>query len=180
MRVFIGCSASNVDKKYKDLAVDVSTVLAKRGHKLVFGGFDQGMMESCYLTFRYEGSKVKGIAHLRDIEALKRMELDAHEILNTTFERSKALYESSELLVILPGGIGTLQEFFTMLDEIRTTNSSKKIILYDFDGFYKPMLKFLENLHKERFVSESDLKLINIVRDINSLNKCLDLIEGVK
>lgn len=181
MRVFIGCSASDrVDKKYKDLAIEVSTLIAKRGHKLVFGGFDQGMMGSCFMTFKYEGGKVKGIGHLRDAKVMQDMELDAYEVVNTTFDRVKELYSSSELIVVLPGGIGSLAEFFGMLDELRTIEDKKRIILFDYDNFYQPVLKMLEEMHKQRFVSDSDLKLINVVRNVDSLKKYLDVIEGEK
>ena len=59
MRVFIGCSSYNsINLKYKELAQNVSELLARRGDKLVFGGTDAGMMSKCFQTFRYYGCKV--------------------------------------------------------------------------------------------------------------------------
>ena len=79
MRVFIGCSAKEViNKDYYKLAVDVSTVLAKRGHKLVFGGAELGMMGKCYLTFRYEDKPVKGVAVLKDADDMAKLDLADH------------------------------------------------------------------------------------------------------
>lgn len=121
MRVFIGCSSYNsINLKYKELAQNVSELLARRGNKLVFGGTDAGMMSKCFQTFRYYGCKVKAVSDVKYIDDLKGMDYDRETVTPTTFERCKELYLSSELIVILPGGLGTLSEIFGMIEEKRT------------------------------------------------------------
>ena len=160
MRVFIGCSAKEViNKDYYKLAVDVSTMLAKRGHKLVFGGAELGMMGKCYLTFRYEEQPVKGIAVLRDADDMAKLDLAAQEVTPTIFRRTEEIYKSSDVLIILPGGFGTYTELFSFIDEKRTKGDKKPIIIYNFNDYYTPLLEFIRKGYKEGFIDESFRKM---------------------
>lgn len=175
MRVFIGCSASdNIDTKYKELATNLTTYLAKNNHKLVFGGSDSGMMGKCYYTFKYEGGKIKAVVEIHDKEVLDYIEVDAYEATTSTFDRTKLLFESSDLVIILPGGIGTYAEFFSMLDEVRQKKLNKNIILFNYENFYTPLLNFLKNTYGEGFIDEKVLKMFNVVNDLKSLEKYIE------
>lgn len=179
MRVFIGCSASNgINPKYHVLASSVSEILAKHDNKLVFGGYDEGMMGKCYMTFKYHDKKVKGIADIRDIDELKRLELNASEVTNTTFERTMKLFNSSELIVILPGGIGTFAEIFAMLDEMRTREDFKPFIIFNYEGYYDDIIELMNKAHKEYFVSDNDIKLFDVVTSLEEFEKLIERLEG--
>lgn len=178
MRVFIACSAkNNLHKKYYTLAADVATFLAKRGHKLVFGGFDSGMMSKCYLTFKYEERPIKGVADVTDALELEKLELNASKVMPTTFRRTEEIFKSSDLIIILPGGFGTFGELFGCIDEIRTKNSQKHLIIFNYEEYYELLLRFIRDSYKENFITENDLKLIDVVKDMKSLEKLLDKIE---
>ena len=178
MRIFIGCSAKDtVSMEYKKLASDVSTMLAKRGDKLVFGGFEGGMMGKCYYTFRYEGSRVKAVADITDANEVEALDVDASEITLNTFKRCEKIFESSEVILLLPGGVGTLREFFSMLDEKRTKGFDKPIILFNYNKFFTPLLNVLTKYYEEKFVSKKDLKLFDVVSDIKSLEMYLNNLE---
>ena len=174
MRVFVACSARDaVGSEFKEIASEVATYLAKEGHKLVFGGMDQGMMGKIFMTYKYEGGKTKGIASVEDAEIMESLELDATDIAANTFERTKKLYDAAEIVLILPGGIGTLAEFFSMVDYYRTGRLRKPIILFNYDDFYTPLLSYLKELYDARFIAKDDLKSFNIVKDVSGLNFCL-------
>ena len=178
MRIFIGCSGKDaVNSEYKVLASDVSTMLAKRGDKLVFGGSECGMMGKCYFTFRYEGARVKAIADITDAKEVEALDLDASEITLNTFKRTEMIFESSEVILILPGGLGTFREFLSMLDEKRTKNLDKPIILFNYNKYYTPLLNFLTKSYEENFISKRDLKLFDVVSDIKSLEMYLNNLE---
>lgn len=180
MKVFIACSASNsLAKEYYELACNASDIFAKRGHKLVFGGFDKGMMKKCYMTFKYDGSRVKAVATVQDQEALEDLELDAHEVVPKTFDRTKRIYEIADVMVILPGGIGTLAEFTSMLDYARCTTYEKKpIILFNYNDYYTPIINMLKGMYDSNFCSKEDLKTFDIVTDLKGLEIELDKLEG--
>ena len=178
MRIFIGCSAKDsIPLDYKELASLVSTMLAKRGDKLVFGGFEGGMMGKCYYTFRYEGARVKAIADITDAKEVEALDLDASEITLNTFKRTEMIFDSSEVILLLPGGLGTLREFFSMLDEKRTKGYDKPIILFNYKKYYSPLLNVLTKYYEDNFVSKKDLRLFDVVSDIKSLEMYLNNLE---
>lgn len=175
MRVFIGCSAKNtLAKKYYTLANNIADELAKRGCSLVFGGVDDGMMGKCFMTFKYHELNTKGVADVSDEETLSMIEVDESEITPSTFRRTEAMFKSSDMAVIMPGGIGTFAEIFTYIDEVRTRKVNKPIILVNYDNYYTPLLEFISKSYKEGFISDGDLKLIDVVTDEKSLKKLLD------
>lgn len=170
MKVFVSCSdVDNVYLNYRDLASEVATMLARNGHKLVFEGKDTGMMGNCYMAYKYEGGKVKAVVELHDAENLDMLELNAYEVKPSVFERTKELYSSSDVVIFLPGGLGTFGELFSILDEKKQKRHEKKIILFNYNNFYTPLLKFLSDVYKEGFVSRRDLQLLDIVTDVKSL-----------
>lgn len=174
MRIFVACSASdNINKKYKELTMEICTMLAREDHKLVFGGATSGMMGSAYQTFKYEGKKTKAVLELSDAPELDYLEVDAYDVTKTTFERTKTLYESCEAVLILPGGVGTLAELFSMLDEKRTKKSNIPIVIFNYENFYTPLLKVLKDMHSLLFVSEEDIKRLDIVTDVTTLKMYL-------
>lgn len=178
MRVFVACSSvDNVPLAYRDKASEVATMLARNGHKLVFKGSDTGMMGNCYMAYKYEGGKVKAIVEVHDAPNLEMLELDAYQVKTNIFERTKELYEASDAILFLPGGLETLGELFSMLDEKRQKKDEKKIILFDYNHFYTPLLKLLSDQYKEGFVSKKDLQLFDIVTDVKSLELFLNRLE---
>lgn len=175
MRVFIGCSSYNsINPKYKSLAQEVSEIFAKRGDKLVFGGSDTGMMSKCLQTFRYYGCRVKAVSDVKYIDDLKGMEYDREVVTPTTFERAKELYLSSELIVFLPGGLGTMQEIFGMIEEKRTREDKKNIILFNYEGYYNNILNQIKKEIDEGFISNDLSKLIIVVSTIDEFKNLIE------
>lgn len=172
MKVFIGTSSSDaVDLKYKEMASSVSTMLARLDYKLVFGGSERGMMGKCYMTFKYEGKKVKAITELTYVDELKYLECDATEVKRTTFERTLSLFENADAILILPGGLGTIAELFGFIEEIRTKKIKKTLVLYNYENYYLGLLSVLRELHEKKFITSEDIKLITIINDEKSLEK---------
>ena len=87
------------------------------------------------------------------------------------------IFESSEVILILPGGIGTFREFFSMLDEKRTKNLDKPIILFNYNKYFSPLLGVLTKGYEENFITKRDLKLFDVVSDIKSLEMYLNNLE---
>lgn len=178
MRVLIiGSKSDQVNKKYRDITMDLCTRLAKLDHKMVFNGYTSGLLGNAFMVFKYEGKKTKAIADLNQADEVSDLELDKFDIVRTTFERTKGLFESSELVLVLPGGLGTLAELFSIIEEKRTKKKDIPIIIFNYDNYYTSLLNVLTKMYEEHFVSYEDLKLFNIVNDINMLEKYLKKIE---
>ena len=135
MTVFIACSArSNIDQKYLSLARNVSKYFHEKGYSLVFGAYSNSMMRECYEEFNKDG-KVVGVTiedYKEDLTDFKNLK---SYIEKTSFDRIKKIYELADILIILPGGIGSLNELFSIMEEKRCTPSNKKLFLFNYEKF---------------------------------------------
>lgn len=174
MRVFVACSGEeNIDLKYRNLASDVATSLVRLNHKLIFSGCDTGASGKCYMTYRYESGKIKAILDVHDKNYLDNIEVDAYEVMPSSFEKNKMIYQASDMILILPGGLECINLFFSVLEESKKRSENKQIILFNYDNFFTPILKHLGYLYNENFVSRDTIKLFSIVNDIKSLERFL-------
>ena len=120
--------------------------MAKRGHTLVFGGGDTGMMGACARGVHDAGGKSIGIAP----EWIGRFEPLCEECsefiyVDTMDERKKKFLENSDAFIISPGGIGTLDEFFEVITLKKLKQHSKPIIVYNIIRLYNTNLKYQNN-----------------------------------
>lgn len=181
MRVFVGASTSSVVPiKYRDLACEIATMLTRNGHKLVFGGPQSGMLGKCYMTFKYEGAKTKAILDISEVSVLEDVDVDASHIAPSTFQKRENIYVSSEVILILPGGIGTLAELFSIMDEKIKKHNDIPIILFNYENLYTPLINFLKDMEKDGFISDVHFQAMDIVTDVKSLEMCIRRIEKEK
>ena len=111
--ICVYCGSSNTTKPaYLDLATRFGTALALRGLRLVYGGGAVGLMGRCAQAAHEAGGEVLGIMP----RFLERREITyqavPHRMVDTMHERKHIMFEESDAFVVLPGGIGTLEEAF--------------------------------------------------------------------
>ncbi len=177
MHVYLACSKEETKMQYKELASTVATKLSSLGFTLVSKCFDTGMIFKSIMTYKYENDPIIGVSDVNDADNMEYSELSDSIVTKNTFERSKEIFRLSDLIIILPGGLGTLAEMFSFIEEVRTKKINKRIILFNYNNYYSNILKFLVNAHDEGFISESDIKLLSIVNDIDTLNMFLERME---
>ena len=153
--VFTGSSAGT-DPAYARAAVDVGEALAARGIAVVYGGGNVGLMGAVSTAASEAGGEVHGVMP----EALVDKEI-AHTGL-TTFEivpdmhaRKMRMADLGDAFVALPGGIGTLEEFFEVWTWLQLGIHRKPVAVYDVRGFWRPMLTMLDRMVEEGFVTGS-------------------------
>lgn len=164
MNIFIGASVNkNIPNKYFNLSKEVSDVLSNLNYTLICGG-NEGILKELINIFK----NIKVYILKEYLNEMKNTNIE-YEICNTTFERLNKIYEESDLFLILPGGLGTLSELFGLIEELR--NSNKKLILYNYDNYYKDLINYLNKLTKENFINKNDLNKITIINNIEQLKK---------
>ena len=182
MNIFIGCSAGeNIDELYKETSRQLINNISKVNNlNLVFGAYHKGIMGICYDEFKNNNKKVIGITPNIYRDVLKEMNCDEEIITNTTMERFNEIYKKSNMFLFLPGGIGTLAELFNAIEENRTNDSNKKlIIIYNKDYFYTSLIKTLYKMYENKFIENElsnyliieseDEKIIELIKEeINS------------
>ena len=178
MRVFIASSGKEgILNIYKELASSVATILARKGFKAIFGGGSKSMMGTTYMTYKYEGGKIKGFYDVSDAKTSEELELDAVDVSPNTFERTHKLYEHADLIIILPGGVGTIAEFFSMIVEKQTRYETKKIILFNYNKYYDNLLFYFKDMLDEHFIDDNTLKQFDIVTNLKDFEKMINDIE---
>lgn len=154
MRIGVFCSASDVDKKYTDAARTFASLLAKSKHVLVWGGSDKGTMKVIADSAQENGGKVVGVT----IELLKdaaRPNADEMFVMPTLVERKAKLLELSDAIVVLPGGLGTLDEVTEVLELKKHHIHTKAIVFLNTDGFYDGFKMQLERMDSEGFLPKT-------------------------
>ena len=95
--------------------------------------------------------------------------------VENTFEREARIYNEASKVLILPGGTGSLAELFSMLEDNRTIKCTKEIIIYNQDGYYYDLIKFITKLIREKFNDYSILNYIKIFNEKEDLIKYLEV-----
>ncbi len=170
------CSSSQeIDPEYVALAAAVGTRLAAGKHSLVSGGGRVSMMGAVALAARAGGAYTVGVipAHLMPLEVA---DTDADElvVVDTMRERKRVMDERCDVVLALPGGIGTLEELFEMWTAGSLGMHGKPVIVLDPTGFYEPLWGYLEALQDQGFVRQAALDLLHRVTTIEA---AFDLVE---
>ena len=137
--IAVYCSSSNdVEEVYKEEARKVGELLGKNKYKIVYWGGNMGLMGTISNSSIAAGGHVYGVItkHLIDFEK-KNKSLNNLKIVTSMHERKIEMFNSSEIFLIFPGGIGTLEEFFEVYSWKQLHIHSKPIIIYNFNNFWK-------------------------------------------
>src|SRR3954463_9134385 len=131
-------------------AVAVGMRIAADGHSLISGGGRVSMMGAVARAARGGGAHTTGVipAHLMPLEVA---DTDADELIvvDTMRERKRIMDERSDAFVVLPGGIGTLEEFFEAWTSRSLDMHAKPVVVLDPEGFYAPLWQYLDRLRDE-------------------------------
>lgn len=160
--VYGASSASLADIYYKE-ANKLGHLLARNGHRLVFGGGKHGLMGSVADGAWEEGGAILGIAPKFFDEPDVLFENCTDFIYTKTMRERKQLMEDrSDAVIVLPGGIGTYEEFFEILTLKQLGQTSRAIAILNTNHYYDPMMSFLQNTVDQHFMSDNCLKLFFI------------------
>ena len=161
-RVCVFCGSSpGARPAYLEAAREVGTLLARRGIELVYGGGRVGLMGATADAALSAGGSVIGIIPL----SLAQKEV-AHQgltelrIVRSMHERKAQMSDLSDCFLGLPGGFGTLEEFFEVLTWAQIGIHGKPCGLLNVSGYYDPLLAFADQAVAERFVRPDHRALI--------------------
>lgn len=159
-----GASGRELEEGYYAEAERFGALLAQRGHTLVFGGGREGLMGAAARGAHENGGAVIGIVpRFFDEPGIIYEHCSELVFTETMRERKQLMEERSEACVVLPGGIGTFEEFFEMLTLKQLGRSDRAIAVLNTMGYYEPMGLMLENTARQRFMSRACLELYAMV-----------------
>lgn len=148
MKIGVFCSANNnIDKLYFDKTEELGQWMGENGHTLVFGGCNVGLMDCVAKSVKNAGGRIIGVVPTLVEKNGKRSDiLDVEINTENLSDRKDLLLIQSDIIVALPGGIGTLDEIFTVAASHTIGYHNKKVILYNIDHFYDTLIALLDDM----------------------------------
>lgn len=158
-----GASSRKLAQEYYDAAEALGALMAQQGHTLVFGGGQEGIMGAVARGAHAHGGKIIGIAP-RFFDQPGILFADCTEFIytDTMRERKALMEEHAEAFIVLPGGIGTYEEFFEMLTLKQLGRHNKPMVMLNTRGYYGPMAAMLQNTVDEGFMSADCMDLFGV------------------
>jgi uncharacterized protein (TIGR00730 family) len=163
-------SRFGVNPAARDLTARLGTLMARHGITLVYGGGGVGLMGVLANAVLDAGGRAVGVIP-RFLLQREAGHPALHEtvVVETMHERKLQMFERANAFVILPGGIGTLEEFFEVLSWRTLGLHSKPIVILDLDGYWDPLAALLHNVVDSGFAAPTHLDHVAFVTDLDAL-----------
>lgn len=147
---------------YREAAAMLGTAIAEHGLSLVYGGGSVGLMGVTATSASQKGGYVVGIIpeHLDKIEVTQHGLSELH-ITHNMHDRKRLMFEKSDAFIILPGGLGTLDETFEILTWAQLGLHAKPIILLNIAGYWDKFIGLVDDIVRAGFASAENAKLLH-------------------
>lgn len=169
MKVCVFGAASNeINKDYITIVEEFGEAMAKRGHSLVFGAGYNGLMGACARGVTKQNGEILGVVpSFFQEEKIEQLYDKCDKIIYTeTMSQRKAIMEDeADAFVIVPGGIGTYEEFFEVLTLKQLARHTKPIAIYNINNYYDNLNALLKVSFDEGFIRNDCRKLFFLSKD---------------
>lgn len=171
--VFCGASEGN-DPEYVWAARELAGVLVSARLDLVYGAGGVGVMGALSQAMLDAGGRVSGVIP-RDLleREMARSDLDDLRVVSSMHERKKTMHDLSDAFVVLPGGLGTFEEFFEVLTWAQLGLHDKPIAVVDVAGYFAPLKVMLEHGVATGFVGVRDRSLVSFLDSVSDVGDWL-------
>lgn len=163
-------SRFGADPAYRSEAEALGAVLAANGWRLVYGAGDVGLMGAVANATQAAGGETFGVIpiHLLQHEVGKR-DLSAFIVTENMHERKKVMYMNSDAIVVLPGGAGSLDEFFEVLTWRQLGLHQKPVYLLNTAGYWDPLIGLIDHVIDQGFAEATLKGYVELVPDVATL-----------
>jgi uncharacterized protein (TIGR00730 family) len=170
-RVTVFCGSSfGTEEVYKQQATLLGQTLAKQNIELVYGGANVGLMGAVADGVLAAGGKVIGVLpHFLKSKEISHEGLTELILVDTMHERKTKMNDLSDGVIALPGGFGTLEEFFEMLTWGQLGLHKKPIAILNIDGFYDPLIILVQTMVDKGFLKQVNQQMLLVSNDIDEL-----------
>ncbi|HVI50039.1 MAG TPA: TIGR00730 family Rossman fold protein [Candidatus Sulfotelmatobacter sp.] len=163
--VFCGSSAGR-NEAYVKAAANVGRLLAERGITLIYGGGSLGLMGACAEACLGAGGKVVGVIpkHLMRMD-VGHLDLTALHVVDSMHERKAMMAELSNGFIVLPGGIGTMEEFFEIWTWGQLGIHRKPFGVLNVNGYYDALFLFITTMVEQGFLKSAQATMTQLSED---------------
>ncbi len=152
--IAVFCSANELDAKYTEPAREFARLIAEKGYHLVWGGTDKGLMREVASGVQAGGGKLIGVT-LDIFKDSARQNADEMIVAKTLGERKATMLLRSDAIVVLVGGIGTLDELTEVLELKKQGHHNKTVVVLNTENFYEGLKVQLQKMKDDGFVLQS-------------------------
>lgn len=173
----IFCAASdNIYRSFFESAQLVGRWIGESGYDLIYGGASLGLMECVALAAKRAGAKIIGVVPSK-LEENNRVSSLIDELIpcKNLSDRKDIMAERADVMIALPGGVGTLDEIFHVVAAASIGYHNKRVILYNDLGFYDTLLRVLEEMRDLGFLRHSITDYVVPVASLEELKRVVEL-----
>jgi uncharacterized protein (TIGR00730 family) len=165
-RLCVFCGSKS-GKGFSQMATDFGKILSSKKIDLVYGGGGIGLMGILADSVLQGGGNVIGVIP-KDLfpDEVEHKKLTQLIKVENMHERKRKMYDLSDGFAALPGGFGTLDEFFEILTWRQLKLHPKPVFLFNFENYYGLLIEYFKNAHKQGLISVKDLSLFKIINDL--------------
>ncbi len=174
-----GSANDTIPKVYLEAARTLGRLIGQHGHTLVFGGGDTGVMGEAARGAHEAGGQIIGIAPtFFDVPGILSPLCTEMIYTETMGERKQLLEAKSELFIVAPGGIGTMDEFFDIFTLRTLGRHEKPICLLNVAGCYDGLLRLLDDMVKNDFLRPGAMEMLTVLQNMDALETLLGGYDG--
>ena len=175
MKIAIFCSANkNIDPDFFSMTEELGKWMAENGHELVFGGCNIGLMDCIGKAVKNNGGRTIGVVPTLVEKNGKSFDgLDVEIPCDNLSDRKDLMLTQCDIAVALPGGIGTLDEIFTIAASHTIGYHHKMIILYNMKGFWNSTIALLDDMQEKSMIRGDWHDYIEVVNNLEELQKLI-------
>lgn len=166
--IFVGCSSRETNNdNFNKLAEDIGNFIVENNLNYVFGGCKDGLMGKIYSIVKDSNSDIiitMAKAYEKELEGLS---YSKSYLYNTVNERKNGFISLSDIMLFIPGGIGTIDELFTAIEACRSKDYTVPIIIINIDGFFDPVLDMLEKIYQLELADNKSRELYFIANSFD-------------
>lgn len=171
MRICVyGASSVKTDAGYINAVEALCCKLASCGHSMVYGAGANGLMGAAARGFTKGGGHIIGVVpHFFNIDGILYDKCDVMIRTETMRERKQIMEDYADAFLVVPGGVGTFDEFFEILTLKQLGRHNKAIIIYNASGYYDKLLEFMDVAVTQNFMSPVSTELYEVLSDADSV-----------
>ena len=175
MKFTISSSSNNsINDKYKESAQELLNYLVNIPNaELNWGSCSTSIMGLCYDTFKKDNLPIHGYTSKKYADDIDNLPNADHKIFDTTYDLKKNILYDGDVIIMLAGGTGTISEFFSHLEEIRSNDADRLLIIWNKDHSFDSTLELIDDLVSRNFNNDTIYNYFKVANDINEFENIL-------
>ena len=155
-----GASSNTIAKSYINPTEELGAKIAERGHTLIYGGGGAGLMGAAARGVYSRGGRIIGVVpSFLNVDGILFDNCNEMIFTETMRERKQLMEEKSDAFVMVPGGLGTFDEFFEILTLKQLGRHSKPVAVFNINGYFDSLIEQLKNAVHKQFMNPESFEL---------------------